>query len=222
MSIDSKIIDRLEELIQFGKRVNSGVYEDHNTHYYKLNDQHFSQWAASSLNLLGRVFGIASIHYKSFQSVVDSYGTAEPVENIPPRGLGVLLSAQDDYENGYLFDTRALIEAEVFDDFLEQAEHLHTSGYHASAAVIVGCVLEDGLRKACGREGISLPTSPKLDWMNAELAKQGVYSKLVQKQITALAGIRNEAAHGNWTAFTKDDVTGMISQVRAITATHLS
>ena len=39
---------------------------------------------------------------------------------------------------------------------------------------------------------------PKLGTMNAGLAKQGVYNKLTQKRITALADIRNKAAHGEW------------------------
>src|SRR5437867_5403331 len=70
-----------------------------------------------------------------------------------------------------LFDTRKRIQAEVFDDFLEQAEHFLKDGYFQVAAVIAGAVLEDGLRKLCARQHITLPAQPKLDWMNAELAK---------------------------------------------------
>lgn len=50
----------------------------------------------------------------------------------------------------------------------------------------------------------------KLDWMNAALAKAQVYTPLTQKKITALADIRNSAAHGKWTAFTQDDVGEML------------
>ena len=46
------------------------------------------------------------------------------------QALGTLRAAKDDYEQGYLFNTRILIEAEVFDEFLEQAEHLLDSGYN--------------------------------------------------------------------------------------------
>lgn len=221
MSVDSRIIARLDQLIELGTGLVAStqtveMYMSGST--YKVDDEPYYRWRASSLSLLERVFGPESAHYTSFET------TSKNTYAVPAaqQGTGVLKAAKDDFENGYLFNTRALIEAEVFDDLLEQAEHLHASGYHAPAAVIAGCVLEDGLRKACGRADVALPASPKLDWMNAELAKQGVYSKLVQKQVTALAGIRNEAAHGNWAAFTKDDVTGMISQVRTIMATCLS
>jgi hypothetical protein len=53
-----------------------------------------------------------------------------------------------------------------------------------AAAVIAGTVLETALRQLC------------LDRMNADLAKAGVYNSLMQKRITALAAIRNRAAHG--------------------------
>jgi hypothetical protein len=46
--------------------------------------------------------------------------------------------------------------------------------------------------------------------MNADLAKAGVYNSLVQKRITALAAVRNSAAHGNADEFTKEDVSAMI------------
>jgi hypothetical protein len=68
-----------------------------------------------------------------------------------------------------------------------------------AAAVIAGTVLETALRQLC------------LDRMNADLAKAGVYNSLMQKRITALAAIRNRAAHGKPNEFTRDDVSAMPS-----------
>ena len=62
--------------------------------------------------------------------------------------------------------------------------------------MIAGCVLEDGLRKLCQKNGITLPEKPKLDKMNADLAKAGVLSKLVQKRITALADLKVNPCSG--------------------------
>ena len=58
--------------------------------------------------------------------------------------------------------------------------------------------------------------------MNSELAKQGVYSKLMQKRITWLADIRNKAAHGEWDKFTKTDVENMLRDVSQFMETHFS
>ena len=65
-----------------------------------------------------------------------------------------------------------------------------------------------------------MSANPKMDTMNADLAKQGVYNKLMQKRITMLADIRNKAAHGEWDKFTKADVEDMLRGVRQFMETH--
>jgi len=128
--------------------------------------------------------------------------------------MAVLRAANNDHSNGYLFQLNQLVRAEVFDDILEQGEYLHEQGYYQAAGVLADAVLEDSLRKLCERNGISLDMTPKLDSMNAELAKKGVYSVLIQKRITSLADIRNKAAHGKWNDFSSSDVKDMLKHVR--------
>jgi hypothetical protein len=57
--------------------------------------------------------------------------------------------------------------------------------------------------------------------MNSELAKATVYNLLKQKQITALADLRNKAAH-NQGGFTKEDVEDMIRNVRRFMEDYFS
>lgn len=221
MNIDKKIVDRLQELIEAGEKIEPlRIRSTPGAVSFgtPVDGQESNQWGISCLNILARVFGKDSDHYQKFDALFSGLHDWTPVRN----GVGIMRAAKDDYENGYLFETRVLIQAEVFDDFLEQAQHLFDSGYHAPAAVVAGSVLEDGLRKLCVRNGIILPAKPKLDTMNAELAKAGVYNLLVQKQITALADLRNKAAHGRWTEFTAADVQQMITQIRAFMTTHFS
>jgi hypothetical protein len=165
------------------------------------------------------VFGSESEHYRNFTAQPDKRGlTYSPAK----RALGVLKAAREDYAGGYLFNLRELVEAEVFSDFLDQAKALIDAGYFAPAGVVTGAVLEDGLRRLARRKGIELPEPPKLDRVNAELAKAGVYSKLVQKRITAIADIRNSAAHGEWSAFNDADVREMYSWVSRFLEEHLA
>ncbi len=220
MHVDEKIKRRLDELIATGEQVlatkrspGPNVIGDS-----KVDTQMAYQWATSVQNLLVRVFGQESEHYKNFSSQVTKYLTFSPIY----RAQGILKAAKDDYENEQLFEVRRLIEAELFDDFLEQSEHLLNSGYYQPAAVIAGCVLEDGLRKLCEKSSITLPSKPKLDTMNSDLAKAGVFSKLVQKRITTLADLRNKAAHGQWDQFTKEDVVEMIQAIRRIMEVHFA
>jgi len=214
VKVDQRILERLQELIIAGEQVlhtrtpaPPNIIGDDS-----LDEESFIQWGTSCLSLLGRVSGKDSIHYRNFNSLVGETADYTPAR----KGLGVLKAAKDDYEHGYLFETRVLIEAEVFDDFLEQAEHLLTNGYYAPAAVLAGGVLEEGLRKLCQRKNVSLPVKVTVDPMNIQLAKAGVYNTLMQKRITALADIRNKSAHGRWDEFSAKDVQQMITQVRSI------
>ena len=220
MSTDEKILERLNALIEMGNRV---LATQHDPGPNVIGDDRVDtqlayQWATSVQNILARVFGRDSEHYKSFAAQAGTYLTFSPVYH----AQGILRAAKDDYENGHLYDLRRLVEAEVFDDFLEQAEYLLDSGYHQAAAVVAGCVLEDGLRRLCAAKGVAASPKAKLDTMNADLAKAGVFSVLVQKRITALADLRNKAAHGRWTEFTRDDVKEMVPGVRRLMEEHFA
>ncbi len=218
-----KSLDRLQELIQFGERVTQTKYSKSVGNMVVMGDAGVDsglahQWGTSCLNLLSRVFGTESVHCKSFQTKFPKFHNYSPVK----QALGILRVAKDDYEQGFLFDTRTLIEAEVFDDFLGQGEHLLNTGYFQPAAVVIGSVLEDGLRKLCAKHEIPLSARPKLDTMNADLAKHGVYNTLTQKRVTALADVRNKAAHGEWDQFTRNDVDDMLRSVRQFMETHFT
>ena len=223
MKTDEKIIERLQILIDLGSKVLQTKSRDTGEGTtllfgYAVNYELGNQWGTSCLSLLKQVFGKDSEHYLRFKEQGQEFSNAEDVR----KALGVLKSAKEDYENGYLFHTRTLIEAEVFDEFLEQAEELFKKGYYQPAAVIAGCVLEDGLRKLCDRNSIALPAKATIDPMNVELAKAGVYTKLVQKKITHLADLRNKAAHGEWSEFTEKDVEDMIRDVRRFMEDYFS
>jgi hypothetical protein len=160
--------------------------------------------------MLRRTFGADSEYYQHLKEGFKYPGYYSDMA----RGLAITKAAANDYSKGYLIETTALIRAEVFGDLLEQSEHLFEQGYYQAAAVLAGGVLEDSLRKLCQTHGVSIPAKPKIDAMNAELTKKGIYSVLVQKRITWLADIRNKAAHGQWSEFDKIDVERMLPQVR--------
>jgi hypothetical protein len=138
--------------------------------------------------------------------------------------LGILDAFREDIEAGFLQEIEAAINAGVFADFLEMAEHVLDDIHKTPAAVIAGFTLEEHLRKLCARVGIST-TKPsgepiKADTMNAELAKAGTYSKTEQKEVLAWLGRRNDAAHGKHDEFTDAQVTLMIEGVRGFVSRH--
>lgn len=212
MSVDLKIMERLNDLIKLGQTVRSTRRSPSPGHMTSdfVDVQLANQWLTSSLSLIQRVFGEPSIHYQSLHKHFKEYPKWPDID----QAFGVLLSAKDDFEKDALFDVKKLIEADLFEEFLEQAEHLQEVGYYQASAIIAGSVLEDGLRKLCIQNNVALPDKPKLDWMNAQLAKEGVYNKLTQKKVTAIADLRNNAAHGKWNEFKSSDVDDMLRGVR--------
>jgi hypothetical protein len=152
--------------------------------------------------------------------IIKSFSPSE-LEAFPGRtrtqteGLrGILKALRADYEADRLQSFQELIHAEMFSNFLEMAEYFLEEGYKDPAAVMAGGVLEEHLRKLSGKHNVPLPQNPKLDRMNSDLAKVPAYDKDDQKQVTAWAGIRNEAAHGNYSSYSIEQVSLMVAGIR--------
>ncbi|WP_433785485.1 DUF4145 domain-containing protein [Pseudomonas frederiksbergensis] len=173
-------------------------------------------WNVKAKSLMERVCGADSTHLKMYADA-DVQGMYESYVDRLNRLKAIFLAAKEDFEGGYLNTVRNLVQAEVFGSELEQASELLSAGYASAAAVIAGVVLETTVRNICTDKGIQ---HGSLDRMNAELAKIGAYNLLQQKRITAMAAVRNSAAHGKTDEFSSGDVKGMIDDVeRFLTAT---
>ncbi len=125
----------------------------------------------------------------------------------------LLRGVHHELEKGLLFDIKRLLQADIFDDFLEMAKYMLKMNYKDASAVIIGCVLEDSLRKLAEANNIEIVKNGKsltIDPLNIALAKAGVYDKLVQKQITSWADLRNKAAHGQFDDYDKNQVELML------------
>ena len=165
------------------------------------------------LNFLRRVTTPESDYYQRFKEQSEGFESIASCDYVL-SGLAVLKAARVDYENGELTEIRLLIEAEVFDDFLEQASHLVNTGYFGPAAVIAGIVLEEALRRHCHQNDVAIRSKAMIGEMNDLLAKSGLYNNVMKQKIATVATIRNHAAHGQWDEFGSKDVEQMIDWVR--------
>jgi hypothetical protein len=138
---------------------------------------------------------------------------------------GILRAVQHDVKSGLMRNLRGLLQAEIFADFLEMAEHLLHEGYKDAAAVLLGAVLEDSLRKLAATHNVPVTSSGgkalTIDPLNVALAKAGAYGPLVQKQITTWANLRNDAAHGHFEKYDQDQVKQMLLFVQKFCADYL-
>jgi hypothetical protein len=131
--------------------------------------------------------------------------------------VGILQALRADYELGYLQSVEELIHADIFSDFLEMAAYLLSEGYKDAAAVLVGGVIEEHLRKLCVKNGIAIEQSGKsrkADALNSDLAGQGSISKLDQKSVTSWLDLRNKAAHAKYGEYTDQQVALLIQSVQ--------
>ncbi len=215
--LSSRYDQLADEIVQIETTKTAKRLEFTGTNYDQVDEAMFDEWKVKAKSLIVKTCGSDSEHMKAFikaeksPSFDDNY---QQLKRIKP----VFLAAKDDFQGGFLLSIKTLVQAELFDSELEQALELLSSGYKGPAAVVAGVVLETTLRDLCTQNGIP---HAKLDSMNAGLTKAGVYNKLQQKKITALADIRNSAAHGNWNSFNEEDVKEMIDDVEKFLSHHL-
>ncbi|MEQ1320025.1 HEPN domain-containing protein [Acinetobacter guillouiae] len=223
--MSQKILDRYAQLVDEARAIESLSTVKHHEYgsYETLGDEgdaKFLEWKVKVKNLIIISCGEKSIHFKCLiqSEEPQSYDTnTRVIQRLTP----VLTAAYDDLKSGFLLTFKQIVQAEVFDSELEQAKSLLDSGYKNAAAVIAGTVLETAIKELCLNNGITLDRK-KLTHLNDDLAKASIYNKLQQKQITALADIRNNAAHGDFDQFTKEDVERMIDDIERFLLNHLS
>jgi hypothetical protein len=189
---------------------------------YRASEVDAVEMQTRLLAALRRVAPVGSAYAEQAARINDHGGHAGYVV----LGLaGVLSAVRADYESGYMQRVEALINADVFGDFLEMADELLSKDYKDPAAVIVGSVLEEHLRKLAGNAGLEVEADGrprKADTLNADLRKADVYNNLEQKSVTAWLDLRNKAAHGQYDEYDKAQVEALLRDVRAFMLRHFA
>jgi hypothetical protein len=218
MPIDqAAILRQLDSLISEANKFQHYIQQGRDgTHYYSnVPKSELADFLTRVVAAIERLAPSGSAYVQTLRGILSGY---DPIrtDRIDPY-VGILKALRADYDAGYLQSVTELIHADLFADFMEMAEHLLDQGYKDPAAVITGSVLEEHLRKLCGKNGIIVSQGgkpKKADTLNAELAGANVYSKLDQKNVTAWLDLRNKAAHGKYSEYTKDQVALLIQSVR--------
>lgn len=197
------LINRADELIEFGKRVLGSRTSSSAYGYVSVDNSKFEGFRTAILSFLKLCYGTDHPYYEKFDSEVTT--------NIPQdveKGLGIIQAARNEISGGWLISTKGLISAEIFSDFLEMGRHLLENDYKDAAAVITGSVLEEHLRQLCQKHNLDTEVEKngklipkKADLLNAELAKLQIFNKLDQKNVTAWLDLRNKAAHGRYNEY---------------------
>ncbi|PUE30177.1 DUF4145 domain-containing protein [Limnohabitans sp. JirII-29] len=196
-------LEQLEATRQTKHSPHYGTYEE-------VDPELLLGWRVKACSLIGSACGKDGGHLQAFMKAEKPAPTATNY-TVFQSVRAVFLAAKEDFEGGYLVSVRNLVQAEVAGSEIDQATELWESGYTTAAAVVAGVILETTLRCLCEANGLSIG---KLNKMNDDLAKAGIYNSLKHKRITSLAAVRNSAAHGKTDEFAAQDVKAMIADVQ--------
>lgn len=234
--LKEQIIEKLEKLISEGAKFikyltpnyHEDVYGNNPNDGMDLDDEINKMEASDRMNTSYKAYRTSCLFFieiiggKETQFYLDFKTNSEKLDyhNIT-SSVEILKKLKEFVSEGWFTDIRNLISAEIFDDFIEMAAYLLSEDYKDPAAVIIGGVLEEHLRELCRNNDIETTfesrgkTKPKkADTMNADLAKENVYNKLVQKSVVAWLDLRNKAAHGEYTEYNNNQVRSMLDNVR--------
>lgn len=220
MDAKQKILDKAEKLIQKAGAVLRTTTQPEPGNFTApwVDEGLFAEWKVQALALLNRVDGEAGTYAKRFEAEVQ-----EAYEHTTKTGLGILRGFREDVDDGALQRVSDLVSAEIFDDFLGQADHLLSQGYAAAAASVGGAVLERDLRSRCAARGIKVKTNDGISSLNQKLvsAQPQEYGAVTSKKIDTWGKIRNEADHGHFQKVHVPDVTDMLKGIRDFIESHL-
>lgn len=225
--MDKLITQEIEEIIATGEKLVADASVSENWLTYDRVQELMSITARGG-QLIRRLYGPDSQYFQMFKSTTENEDFTIMHSNYyrhVASVVGILKGIEHDIKSGMLTNFRSLVQAEIFADFLDMAEHLLREGYKDASAVLLGAVLEDSLRKIADVNGVNILNSKgkplTSDPLNAALAKKDVYNALVQKQITSWANLRNDAAHGHFDRYDSAQVQQMLLFVQKFCADHL-
>jgi len=219
MALVDKIREQFKQLLADYDALRKQYWRDGEWYSWPPEDEYI-RIRTQGLNLIRLSCGEGSEHYLQLRRLAEDKGAAY-ASRFLHIVAGILEAALRDFEGDMLFDTELRVRAEVLDDFLSQAEHLAEQKLYVAATALGGAVLEDTLRKMCDRRGLSYPEITSIEPLNVLLVKADAYDKLLQKQVTAWADLRNKADHGRFEEVTAADSCDFLKWLRRFVTEHL-
>ena len=231
MNANQVILKRFEELDALAKKIEASIKVEHtfepivshpnfrppkthrNVTTYIIDRESLIKWEASVLSLLSKIYKPTDPVFVRFSGWSNSNDSSS--HNKSQCLYPVFQSAKEEFEGGYLFEVRSLVQAEVFSDELDLASRYLTNDGKVASAVIAGVVLEVTLREICATRNL---VTGQIAKMNELLRADKTYSQNVWRQIQAWGDIHNAAAHGRPDEFNDAAVKLMIDGIRDFVA----
>jgi hypothetical protein len=115
-----------------------------------------------------------------------------------------------------LFDIRAIVQADLFDNELDAAEELNRKGFERGAGAIAGVVLESHLTTIAKHHKLTHGKNPSIADLNDLLKKHDVVDVPTWRFIQRLGDLRNLCDHKKSLDPTKENVSELIEGTKRI------
>lgn len=226
--LDKNIRKSFEELIDSGNCIIEDLVPKNQRFISDVHTADYTALKMQTSSIVRMVFGNTARGVELQSRIADLEWETHHVRIL----VGILTALQYDYVNGYNTDLEEAIIANVSRDYMSLAESLLGEGIpgqndHVPAAVLCGAVLENRLSQFCEQQNPPIDTIKKdgssktLGPLIGELEQRKLFNKLAFKNLKAWADIRNSAAHGKFTDFTRHDVELMLAGVQHFLINHL-
>lgn len=133
--------------------------------------------------------------------------------NLVEQQVQIVKALQQRFQSS-LFDIKAVVAADLFDNELDAAEELNRKGYHRGAGAIAGVVLEGHLANICSQHKISCPKNPTISKLNDLLKNASVIDVPTWRFIQHLGDLRNLCDHKKLGDPTNDQIQELAHGVR--------
>lgn len=216
--------NRFEELLSEGQKLMASLPRDEYGPEYWVPEGRIAQyqrWLNSVVNLINLIDSANGTFLKECDRVMkdQDIGTGIP-SLVVQKIFGLLQSAQDEWQRGFLRKIEHIVIAEAFDDFLDQASFYHKGNKKIESSVLASAVLEDTVKRIARKNGIE-SKGKSLEPLIDEIIKAGIFTPVKGKRIKGFSGVRNHALHAEWDDFDIKDVGELISGVRELLDTYL-
>lgn len=219
-AIKAEVLAELESLIAEGHRLEGTFNLDGYGYWSKEPEASFHSLNAKARASIARITGTESEFYRALPKQLPAQVTVKNAGgSFVAQITGALEALRHSVDHGLLVTLESRLRANVYDDFLVQAQDVLAAGYHVAAMALVGGVLEDHLMKLCRNGSLTWLGHGSISKYN-DLLKDKVYPQTVWRRIQGIGDVRNDADHGNGASVKKDDVEDALKYVQRFLADY--
>lgn len=219
-----RIRNRIFELLDHGNQILENIGDERTTrgHYIIMGRelQDVVHWRASCINLIRSTVGTENFFYSSFPADYENHSSRN-IETYIHAGLGILTSLSDEINAGLITDLKSIVAADLLISIQEQTDALLQANYKDAAAVYCRIMLESFLKKICDKNEIPHTNRSTINPLAESLRNEEVINIVEWRQILSWADIGNNAAHGDFHTYSRDDVQRMNEGILDLIKKHL-